>query len=236
VSRALLLHAFASDRKSWAGTVPALSSLKVETPDLPGHGKALDTVGDGSLEALTKPIRNRLRGGDPAWIVGHSLGGAVALKLAADHPDHVKGLVLIAPLGLGEALDTDMLMAMAEIDTVGTMRRFLNRLVADPSLIAPAIADYALGQLQRDGAREALAKVAGQLAAMRDEVIDLLPAVQATGLPVKVLWGSEDHLVSPDPVRASFFGPVMMIEGAGHIAHIEAARQVNRLLKDTLIE
>ncbi|MEL7151118.1 MAG: alpha/beta fold hydrolase [Pseudomonadota bacterium] len=235
MSRALLLHAFASDRMSWAGTVPALSGLKVETPDLPGHGKALDTVGDGSLEALTKPIRNRLQSGDPAWIVGHSLGGAVALKLAADHPDQVKGLVLIAPLGLGEALDTDMLMAMAEIDTVDAMRRFLNRLVADPSLIAPAIADYALGQLQRDGAREALAKVAGQLAAMRDEVIGLLPAVRATGLPVKVLWGSEDHLVSPDPVRASFFGPVTMIEGAGHIAHIEAARQVNRLLKDTLI-
>lgn len=235
MSRALLLHAFASDRMSWAGTVPALSAVKAETPDLPGHGQAIDSVGDGSLEALTTPIRDRLLGGDPAWLVGHSLGGAVAMKLAVEHTNHVKGLVLMAPLGLGASLDVEMLKAMTEIDTVDAMRRFLNRLVANPALIAPAIAEYALGQLQRPGAREALAMVAGQLGAARDEIAEMLPAVRATGLPVTVLWGAEDHLVTPDPVRAAFFGPVTLVEGAGHIAHIEAAKKVNRLLKETLV-
>lgn len=235
MSRALLLHAFASDRMSWAGTVPALAGMTVETPDLPGHGAAIDQVGDGRLAALTEPIRTQLLDGDPAWIVGHSLGGAVGLKLAAEHPAHVKGLVLMAPLGLGKALDVAMLRAMVEIDSVNEMRQFLNRLVADPALIAPAVADYALGQLMRPGARDALGKVADHLGPARDEVAALLPEVRATGMPVQVLWGSEDHLVSPDPVLASFFGPVTMIDGAGHIAHIEAARQVNRLLKDTLV-
>lgn len=220
---------------SWAGTVPALSGVSAETPDLAGHGRALDTVGDGSLEALTAPVRAQLLEGAPAWLVGHSLGGAVALKLAVEHPEQVKGLVLMAPLGLGKSLDTEMLKEMTQIDAIDDMRRFLNRLVADPALIAPAVAEYALGQLQRPGARHALALVASQLAASRDEIAALLPEVRATGRPVKVLWGAEDHLVAPDPVRASFFGPVQMIEGAGHIAHIEASRQVNRLLKEMLV-
>ena len=221
---------------SWAGTVPALGmkGIKAETLDLPGHGKALGQVGDGSLTALTEPVRDWVLEGEPAWLVGHSLGGGIAMKLALEHPEHVRGLVLLAPLGLGQALDVETLQAMTRIETVDEMQSFLGRLVADPSLIAPAIADYALSQLARAGAREALAVVSGQLRAAEEEIAELVPELAAREVPVTILWGAEDRMVSPDRARAEQFGPLVEIAGAGHIAHVEAAKVVNKLLAERL--
>lgn len=221
---------------SWAGTVPALGmkGIKAETLDLPGHGKALDQVGDGSLAALTKPVRDWVLDGEPAWLVGHSLGGGIAMKLALEHPEHVRGLVLLAPLGLGQSLDVGTLQAMTQIETVDEMQAFLNRLVANPALITPAIADYALSQLKRSGAREALAVVSEQLRPAEEEIAEIVPRLAAAKTPVTVLWGAEDRMVSPDRPRAEQFGPLVEIEGAGHIAHVEAAKVVNRLLAERL--
>ena len=122
----------------------------------------------------------------------------------------------------------------SRIETVDEMESFLGRLVADPSLIAPAIADYALSQLARAGAREALAVVSGQLRAAEEEIAELVPELAAREVPVTILWGAEDRMVSPDRARAEQFGPLVEIAGAGHIAHVEAAKVVNKLLAERL--
>ncbi len=234
MNRAILLHAFAADRMTWAGTVPALSGIKAETPDLPGHGNALDALSDGSLDDLSAPIGARLAAGDPAWLVGHSLGGAVALKLASEQPEHVRGLVLIAPLGFGTGLDLAALAAVPEIGTVAEMQGFLERLVADPALIQPVFAEYALEQLDRPGARAAMARVGESLPASIVAAEGYIETVRASGLPVTVVWGAADRIARPDRDKLADFGAYVEIEGAGHIPHVEAGKTVNRLLKERL--
>lgn len=234
MTRAILLHAFAADRLTWAGTVPALSGVKAETPDLPGHGTALAAVGDGSLEALSSPVGEVLTAGDPAWLVGHSLGGAVALRLAAEHAGHVKGLVLIAPLGLGTGVDFAALNAVSGIADAAEMQGFLERLVAHPALIQPVFADYALQQLNRPGARDAMARISTALPDYIAEVHGHAEAVRSAGLPVTVVWGEKDAIAQPDRARIEALGDYVEIEGAGHIPHVEAAKVLNRFLKERL--
>jgi pyruvate dehydrogenase E2 component (dihydrolipoamide acetyltransferase) len=100
----ILLHGFGGDLNNWLFTQPALSERhRVIALDLPGHGGSGKDAGAGDLAALSKAVLDFLGAIDvpKAHLVGHSLGGAVALRLALDNPSHVASLSLIGPAGLG---------------------------------------------------------------------------------------------------------------------------------------
>ena len=102
--QAVFLHAFGADRLTWAGTMPAVRGIDAVFPDLPGHGNSVADLGDGSLGDMASRLMACIATGPPAWLVGHSLGGGLALKLAAEAPNRLLGLVLMAPIGLGRGL------------------------------------------------------------------------------------------------------------------------------------
>jgi len=229
--RAIFLHGFAADRLTWTGTVAAMAGVDCGTPDLPGHGKAFGSVGDGSLGALTRPVGETLGTGGPAWLVGHSLGGGVALRLAATMPEKVRGLILIAPLGPGRGLDHGALRDVPAIRDADRMRGFLERLVTDTSLIAPMFVTYALEQLDRPGARAALLKVAGGLATAETALQADIEAVRNGAIPLTVIWGGADRIVRPDRERIGELGEFVELPAIGHIAHVEAMKPVNDLIR-----
>ncbi len=228
--RAVFLHGFASDRLTWVGTTPAIPGVDAVTPDLPGHGKSIGDLGDGSLEDLASRLIDGIKCGPPAWLVGHSLGGGLALKLAAEMPELFRGLVLLAPIGLGRRLGIVPLREYSDLRDRDEMRRFLEPLVAKKDVIAPMVVDNALRQLERDGARDALAKIADQLPTIDAELRALLPRVAECGLDITVIWGTEDNVASPVQERIEKLGTLVDLPGIGHIAHVEAQKQVNTLL------
>ncbi|MDE0522090.1 MAG: alpha/beta fold hydrolase [Boseongicola sp.] len=232
--RAVFLHGFAADRLTWVGTTPAIPGIDAITPDLPGHGKSISDLGDGSLEDLASRLIARIKRGPPVWLVGHSLGGGLALKLAAEMPELFRGLVLLAPIGLGRRLGIVPLKEYSELRDKDEMRRFLEPLVANEGVIAPMVVDNALRQLERDGARDALAKIADQLPTIDAELCALLPRVAERGLDITVIWGTEDNVASPDRDRIEKLGTLVELPGIGHIAHVEAQKQVNTLLADKI--
>ena len=179
---------------------------------------------------LTAGIGN----GPPAWLVGHSLGGGLALRLAAETPEQFRGLVLLAPIGLGQGLDRISLTSYSGLRDKDEMRRFLEGLVANKNLIAPLVVHTALAQLERDGARDALAKIANQIPKIKTELSALLPRVAESGLDITVIWGTEDNIARPDPARIEKLGTLVVLPGIGHIAHVEAQKQVNALLADKI--
>ena len=100
----LLLHGIAGSSDTWREVLPQLAKKhRVVAPDLPGHGQSDKPRGDYSLGAFAVWLRDLL---DELRItrmtmVGHSLGGGVAMQFVYQHPGYCQRLVLISSGGLG---------------------------------------------------------------------------------------------------------------------------------------
>jgi 3-oxoadipate enol-lactonase len=93
----LLLHPLGVDRSFWNDVVPALDGREVLTYDFPGHGRTPVPAEPYTIEDLAGQARQLLAdaGYERVDVVGVSLGGLVALRLAADNPDLVRRLVVV---------------------------------------------------------------------------------------------------------------------------------------------
>lgn len=100
----LLIHGMAGDFQNWQAVIEPLSRHHtVIAPDLPGHGGSAPGGGDYSLGALAAGLRDLLAalGHDRATLVGHSLGGGIAMQFAYQFPEMTERLVLVSSGGLG---------------------------------------------------------------------------------------------------------------------------------------
>ncbi len=122
--RLLLIHGFVCDARFWAPQEAFLSGLghEVIAPDLPFHGGPTDDVTQ-SLEGLADWVyRTHLQ--EPAVLIGHSLGGMIALQIAHDHASQVSGLALIDSFPSLE-LNRDLLPGMFRDSGPGDVRRWV---------------------------------------------------------------------------------------------------------------
>ncbi len=97
----VFIHGWQGDRTVWDDVVAALGDdVLALTPDLPGSGDANAAFGPFTLERFAAHVREAIQELDagPAFVVGHSMGATVALRLAVDAPAAVRGLVLITPV------------------------------------------------------------------------------------------------------------------------------------------
>lgn len=101
----LLIHGVASQSATWEAALPFLGRQEVHVlaPDLPGHGSSEPGHGDYSLGGFATLLRDLLLTLDlgPATLVGHSMGGGIALQVAHQFPEISQRLVLVASGGLG---------------------------------------------------------------------------------------------------------------------------------------
>ncbi len=94
----LLIHGSGMSAGAWVNQLRgSLKAFRVAAIDLPGHGKS-DPIPQASVEGYAETVAEFLEalGSGPVLVVGHSLGGAIAIALAAQRPHAVTGLVLLA--------------------------------------------------------------------------------------------------------------------------------------------
>lgn len=228
----VLIHGFGSDRLSWAGNAAALMEVaRLHALDLPGHGDSLDgEAGNGSPDALAAAVAETLdaNGLGKVHLLGHSLGGGIAMLLALARPDRVRSLSLLAPAGLGRGIDHDFLQRYPELASADDAAALLQRLVTRPQLINRFTVARVLEQLERPGARAALRNIASGLIAEEAALGGVASRIAATGIPRLVIVGGADRINPPDDAAlARFGGRSVAIPEAGHLPHIEAARQAN---------
>ena len=230
----VLIHGFGSDRLSWLANSPALMTVgRVYALDLPGHGDSSTEIVTGSMDELADAVADVLieSGMSNAHLVGHSLGGGIAILIAARHPDLVASLTMIAPAGLGTHIDQDFLSAFPQLADVEGALTEMRRLVARPQLINKMTAQRVMAQLSREGARDALARIAAAIPAGDEAIREACRAVAARGLPRLVIWGEEDRINPIDDARvATFGGERQMVPQTGHLPHIENFKAVNDIL------
>jgi pyruvate dehydrogenase E2 component (dihydrolipoamide acetyltransferase) len=235
---ALLLHGFGADRLSWGANQPAWEGVaRLSSLDLPGHGESGRQVGDGGVATLAARVAARLD--DQAMrrvhLIGHSLGGGVALVLAETRPDLVASLALIAPAGLGQRIDPAFLAAFPDLQAPEAAEALLRRLVVRPRLIGKPLVARVLDQLRKPGAREALQKIGAALASSAPELARAAAAVAARNLPRLVVWGECDAINPASPEKLQRFGgEVVFAPGAGHLPQIENINFVNAAVADFL--
>ena len=225
---AVLIHGFAADSGVWLMTEPALSRhARLTLYDLPGHGRTDLDLGRADLSVFSDHLAALLdaQGLARPNLIAHSFGAAVALHLAATQPTRIASLVLIAPAGLGAAVDPAFLHDLPEARTTEAVRAVLARMLARPQQMAPAMAADVLAALDRPGAREALRHVAALIPALDATLAPLL--AQIGTMPVLVLRGADDQIISPD---APLPFETRTLPGAGHLPQLEAAGAVNAAL------
>src|SRR5919112_1254457 len=100
----VLVHGIAGSSQTWEEVIPSLArDYTVIAPDLLGHGESAKPRGDYSLGAYASGLRDLLAvlGHDRATIVGHSLGGGIAMVFAYQFPERTERMVLVDSGGLG---------------------------------------------------------------------------------------------------------------------------------------
>jgi pyruvate dehydrogenase E2 component (dihydrolipoamide acetyltransferase) len=230
----VFIHGFGGDLNNWMFTQPALAAEhKTYALDLPGHGESGKDVGTGDLETLAQAVVDFLDALDipKAHLVGHSLGGAVALQTALHHPARVASLALLCPAALGSEIDTGFIDGFIRADRRKQLQPVLEKLFVDPSLVSRDMMDDLLKAKRIDGAAAALTAIAGANFADGRQTRVLADRLDGIGVPVQVIWGAEDRIIPnrqaeglPREVR------VHVLAKAGHMPHMESAAEVNRLL------
>ena len=237
----VLLHATEETALDWQWVLPALARAnRVYAPDLPGSGGTAAPPAAYTPEffqGFVSAFLDRLDI-ERAVLVGNSLGGLAALRLALAAPERVAALVLVASGGLGQAISPAFLpliwpgsgeIAMAWSRTpLGALQRAWTRaaLLFTRPWRAPAawlIEQQRVAQLP--GFLEAqLAALRAQIGpwGQREVLLDQLPGLD---MPVLIVWGDADRVVPLSQARAAIGrlrkGSLALIPDAGHLPHIE---------------
>lgn len=239
-SHVILIHGFGSDTQSWVGTAPALFSLgQVWALDLPGHGKSWAEKPADTIETLVDQIESTVFSAteQPVHLVGHSIGGTLAMMLAHRQPGRVASLVLLAPAGLGCGVDDTFIKRYPKLSTEDETLKQLRTLVCNDRLIPDIFAQLVLSQLKRDGVRQALTTF-GDLVLSNSEVLKLAAsALVGTELPRLIFWGEQDLINPLNKDDEECFGGVwQVLDNCGHLPHIEHRLSVNEAVAEFLTE
>lgn len=200
----LLLHGLGALGRFWEPLAPFLApQARLLAPDLPGHGESAPLPSPTLPEGVRWLVRLLdALGLDRVSLVGHSLGGTLALALALRCPERVLRLVLIAPPGLGPAVGWPLrLLALPRVGPFlyALLGRWpslaLRGLVHDPRTVPRDLLDRLARQRRRRGGQ--VLRLLRQGVGPRGLHSPLLPEEPLRRLPHPVLlvWGAEDRTV-----------------------------------------
>lgn len=230
----VLLHGFTADSQSWAPLEKALGNTPLIRIDLPGHGKS-PRRRIASFAELARMIVDAFdsatAGSDGVHLLGHSLGGALAIALADIRPRRIASLSLIAPAGLGPEIDADALGGIVRASHADSLAPWLRRLTAQPQAISDDYARAAM-RLRGDAAlRSAQADMAQALFRDGVQCFDLRAAFERLAAPTCVIWGRGDHILPyRHALAARSDAAIHLLEGAGHIPQFECPDRIAHIV------
>jgi pimeloyl-ACP methyl ester carboxylesterase len=238
----LLIHGIAGSCENWREVVEPLARRHtVIAPDFPGHGASEVGAGDYSIGALAAGLRDLLLalGHERATVVGHSLGGGVAMQLAYQFPEMLERLVLVSSGGLGPEVSPVLrAAALPGADlfisvTAGAGEKVgsaLGRGLAAVGLRPNAdVAEVARGyaSLQDPARRAAFLDTLRAVVGTRGQRVhagDRLYLAEA--VPVLIVWGARDSIIpvrhGEDAARAIPGARLEVFDDVGHLPQLEA--------------
>ncbi|GAC1436485.1 MAG: hypothetical protein NVSMB51_07950 [Solirubrobacteraceae bacterium] len=251
----VLVHGLIESSTTWRGLVRGLaSSYTVIAPDLLGHGGS-DAPRDGDYSPAghagrIRDLMNAL-GHERVSVVGHSLGGAIALSFAYQYPERVERLTLISAGGFGPELNPGLRAASLPgsgplVRALGSapVRRLLTVLAALSAKLRRRAAARALETIESTLAELSDASRRGAFLKSVRAVIDVHGQCvsgfehlkHCSGIPMMLLWGTRDPVIPvAHALRVAELHPeipVVLLDGVGHHPHLTRPDYVaDRLLR-----
>lgn len=233
----LLIHGIGDSSATWADVIPELARHHtVIAPDLLGHGASDKPRADYSVAAYANGIRDLLGvlGIERATLVGHSLGGGVAMQFAYQYPERTDRLILVSAGGVGREVNpalravslpgADLMLSLLRLpgmrQQVGLFTRLVKLLDTDLGQDASELIDL-VDALPDGTSRSAFISTLRAVVDWRGQAVTMLDRCYLTeGMPTLLLWGSRDSVVPVHHARgahAAMPGSRLEIfEGAGH--------------------
>lgn len=252
----LLLHGIAGSSQTWRSVIRPLSRKhRVVAPDLLGHGNSTKPRTDYSLGALSVLVRDILDqlGITRATVVGHSLGGGVAMQFVYQHPEYVARLVLIASGGLGP--DVGLLLRLASLPGA----ELVLPVIAPRQLVGPG--DRVWSWLRRIGVesprgeelwshyssladgptRRAFLRTLRSVVDHRGQAVSAVNRLNSrTDFPVLAIWGERDNII---PVEHAYTARAVrpdvrleVLRDVGHFPHAERPAEVAALIEEFIAD
>jgi pimeloyl-ACP methyl ester carboxylesterase len=230
----VLLHGFGSDGPSWQPLLSAIGGgYQFVLVDLPSHGRSPLHPTGLSVHDLSAAVEGALSaaGIEDFHLVGHSLGGAVSLALAARGRFSIRSLTLLAPAGLGPEIDGGFTQGFATATRAESLTPWLQKLVANPALISSAFVSATMAARSDAALREAQSALGHTLFPDGTQATNLRDVVRDLLIPQKIVWGEQDRII---PMRHGLStggaAGVHVLPEVGHLPHVEAPALVARLV------
>jgi pimeloyl-ACP methyl ester carboxylesterase len=252
----LLIHGVSGTYLNWQPVIePLARHYTVLAPDLPGHGASAPGGGDYSIGALAALMRDLLVAleYERATLVGHSLGGGIAMQLGYQFPEIVERMVLVSSGGLGREVSPvlraaslpgaePLIAASAAVvrAAAGAVGRGLTIVGRQPGAdVAEFVRGY--GSLANRESRSAflatLRSVVGR-GGQRVHAGDRL--YLSEGVPVLIIWGARDPMIPAhhgEQAHAAIPNSRLeIINGVGHVPQLEVPGRFVALLERFLAE
>jgi pimeloyl-ACP methyl ester carboxylesterase len=249
----VLIHGMINSSRHWEAVADRLAGEHlVIAPDLIGHGDSATPRGDYSLGAHAASIRDLLTvvGVDRATIVGHSLGGGVAMQFFYQFPQRTERLVLVSSGGLGRdvspLLRTATLPGASALISLAAHRHVLDALSSTgqrlrsggrgSGIYLQAVA-RALRPLQQPGAREAFLQTLRAVIDARGQRVSAQDRLYLlAAMPTLIVWGERDRTIpithGLDAQAAIPGARFHSLARAAHFPHLEDPEGLAHVLRD----
>jgi len=236
----LLIHGIGDSSETWREIIPVLArEYTVVAPDLLGHGLSDKPRADYSVAAYANAMRDLISvlGIERVSVIGHSLGGGVAMQFAYQYPDRCQRLALVSSGGVSR--DVNALLRAASLPGAELVLPMLGwpvtRVAVHAVFMALAHLESDLGHDAEDllrvfeslpdsGARLAFVRTLRAVVDRRGQVITMLDRCYLTrGMPTLLIWGRRDAVI---PYRHACLAHAAMpgsrletFENAAHFPH-----------------
>jgi pimeloyl-ACP methyl ester carboxylesterase len=248
----LLIHGMAGSSDAWRDLTPRLAkNYRVVAPDLLGHGQSTKPRGDYSLGAFAVWLRDFLDelGIARATIVGHSLGGGVAMQFIYQHPDYCERVILISSGGLGNdvgwilrllsAPGAEFILPLIAPSPVLTVGNKIGSWFTSAGMRAPRASEIwrAYSSFSDPPTRDAFLRTLRSVVDYRGQAVSALNRLHVRSeLPTLAIWGADDEII---PVEHGYAAQAArpgsrleVLPGVGHFAHVEAPNEVAEIIDD----
>lgn len=253
----VLIHGMAGSSQTWEAILPQLAEhYRVIAPDLLGHGHSAKPRTDYSLGAFAASLRDLLDelGIGSATLVGHSLGGGVAMQFLYQHPESCRRLILISSGGLGTdvgwilrllaAPGTEFVLPVIAPKPVLGIGNRVRSLLSTAGLRSPRAEQIwqAYSSLADPPTRAAFLRTLRSVVDHRGQSVSALSRLALRPqVPSLVIWGERDQIIPVEHgevVRAARpDSRLEVLAGLGHFPHVEApaevAAAINRFIADS---